>query len=498
MTSASAKRTFPRRTLLGTGVVGSATWLLRSRSRAASAAPLVVDIHAHNFNSSDLPVRGFTAHFIPFLTDVSHEVTPGPERLFRLIAGKVQDALNLVAPSAQQELAVLSGAGALPWPAPVAESGTREADTANRIADELAATTAWVVGSLGKKIDVKAVVRRAAQIVNLIARSRAAITATLADTYPGVGLFVPMLVDFDNWAQDKAPSLLADQIKAHGAVARKSIAAPLGPGRARVHPFVAFDPKRSDALDLVKTAVEQEGFIGVKVYPPVGFAPAENKCLLAGNAQATAIDAALNALYEYCTTNDVPITTHCSAGNEFGLGFRDLVAPFRWEPVLKKFKKVRLNLGHFGHTEGVDTKRGFRSCEAWIRQAAYLMDQYENVYADLSGSSFNDTDAGAAAYAKLIEQAFGRYTSVPKRLMYGSDWWLNRLSDGAPGYLDQFRTNFARLFPGNDGLQADVLGRNALRFLGFAREGGDRARNRDRLALVYEAASMPLPSWLGN
>ena len=315
----------------------------------------------------------------------------------------------------------------------------------------------------------------------------------MAATYPGVSLFVPMLVDYDSWTGDKARSPLPDQIAVHGALARKSIAKPVG--GARLHPFVAFDPLRPDGLDLVKTAVEREGFIGVKVYPPVGFAPACNARLLNGNKRAVAIDNALDGLYDYCTKNDVPVTTHCSTGNEFGLGFRDLVAPHRWEPVLRRFPKLRLNLGHFGHMYGVDSKNGFKACDAWIRQACYLIDKFENVYGDLSGSDIN-LDATADAYARLLKQAFARYPSVPKRLMYGGDWWLNRFSDGAPDYLNKFKANFARLFPGETDLLADVLGRNALRFLGFAQPGGGHAANGDRVARLYRAASQPLPPWL--
>ena len=403
----------------------------------------------------------------------------------------VENALDLAAPTATAELAGLNAAGA--WPAPVAES-----DKANEAADKVAASAGWLAASLGKNLDIKALLRRAAQVVNLIVRSRAAITATLAANYPSVGLFVPMLVDYDNWTDDKAKSPLAEQIKVQGAIGKKSIVVPVGTGGARVHPFVAFDPRRADGLALVKTAIETHGFVGVKVYPPVGFAPARNACLLPGNKDATEVDAALDALYAYCTANDVPIATHCSEANEFGLGFRDLVAPHRWEPVLQKFKKLRLNLGHYGHAEGVDAKRGFKSCEAWIRQASYLMGQYENVYADLSGSAFNSSDAGADAYAKLVQQAFDRYKPVPKRLMYGSDFWLNRFFDGGSRYLETFKTSFTRIFPGKDDLLADVLGRNALRFLGFTREGGGRAPNGDRLAQAYRAAGQPLPSWLGT
>jgi len=486
-----------RRALLRAGAVGSATWLIRRPGRAAAAAaPVVVDVHAHNFNATDLPVPGFVAHFIPFLTDFSREVWEEPDKLCRKLVEEVTKAIDAHAPMAAVELQEVAAMTA--WPGPVGDS-----PKADEAADKVAARAAWLGRLFGAKWDLKAVMRRAAQVVNLTAHRRAEVTATMAATYPEVSLFVPMLVDYDGWvggnASDKAPSPLGDQIKVHGALARLSMKAPLGKqpgtGGARMHPFVAFDPRRADGLALVKTAIETEGFIGVKVYPPVGFAPANNSCLQPNMADAKEVDAALDALYAYCTQNDVPITTHCSTGNEFSLGLHDLVAPHRWAPVLAKFPKLRLNLGHFGHMEGIDSKRGLRSCEAWLRQAGALMEQYQNVYADLSGSDLNN-DGTAATYAGFLRQAFAKYKSIPKRMMYGSDWWLNRFFDGAPDYLTKFQASFTKQFPDDKDMYADVLGRNALRFLGLSSDDGGRAKNAQRLTALYQASGSAIPSWL--
>jgi hypothetical protein len=84
------------------------------------------------------------------------------------------------------------------------------------------------------------------------------------------------------------------------------------------------------------------------------------------------------------------------------------------------------------------------------------------------------------------------------RMSNGSDWWLNRFFAGAPEYLDKFKTNFGRLFPGDDSLLADVFGRNALRFLGLTRDGGSRAANGDRLVRLYQVAGQALPPWLAG
>ena len=46
--------------------------------RAVSTSPIVVDIHCHDFNASDLPITGFIARTIPGLTELSRGVTPNP------------------------------------------------------------------------------------------------------------------------------------------------------------------------------------------------------------------------------------------------------------------------------------------------------------------------------------------------------------------------------------------------------------------------------------
>ncbi len=87
-----------------------------------------------------------------------------------------------------------------------------------------------------------------------------------------------------------------------------------------------------------------------------------------------------------------------------------------------------------------------------------------------------------------------RHPKVKRRLMYGSDWWLSRLDPDAEQAVARFRAVLgAMLLPSE---LADVMGRNALRFLGFL---DDNNRPRDaraarRLRAFYAGAA--LPPWL--
>jgi predicted TIM-barrel fold metal-dependent hydrolase len=242
---------------------------------------------------------------------------------------------------------------------------------------------------------------------------------------------------------------------------------------------------------MVRYAIEAGGFVGVKVYPPVGFAPLDNLHLRTGEPLSGRIDDALRALYGYCQAEDVAITTHASAANEYALGLRELVAPNRWRPVLEAFPGLRLNFGHFGHDYGVV---GSDTAQAWIQQAATLIQNHAHVYADLANSPLVYDTKYAARLIVLLRDIVARFPKVKRRIMYGSDWWLARLDPEAGKAAERFRAVLGDVF--NPGELDDVMGRNALRFLGFL-EDDNRPRSGKaaaRLRRFYGAA--PAPTWL--
>jgi predicted TIM-barrel fold metal-dependent hydrolase len=242
---------------------------------------------------------------------------------------------------------------------------------------------------------------------------------------------------------------------------------------------------------MVRYAIEAGGFVGVKVYPPVGFAPLDNLHLRAGEPLSGRIDDALRALYGYCQAEDVAITTHASAANEYALGLRELVAPNRWRPVLEAFPGLRLNFGHFGHDYGVV---GSDTAQAWIQQAATLIEHHAHVYADLANSPLVYDTKYAARLIVLLRDIVARFPKVKRRIMYGSDWWLARLDPEAGKAAERFRAVLGEVL--TPGELDDVMGRNALRFLGFL-DDDNRPRSGKaaaRLRRFYGGALAP--AWL--
>jgi predicted TIM-barrel fold metal-dependent hydrolase len=545
----------PTRRAVVRSLVGSAAVaLVDGRGRAAAGAPpIVVDIHCHVFNGADLPITGFLAHFIPGLSDVSRELTPVPESIVRFAIGQIhQGFINRVAPDVAGERAYLAelaaangGRGALAAPVGfIADPGIQATyqRALSLIADQL--------GGLPllhpDPAKVRATLDRVARVLYLVSHERARIAATMATTYPEVSLFTPLLVDYDAWSDDKPAVPLRDQIDIHAEVARASMRDRIGRVGARFHPFVAFDPLRearaqastiggpgyrpygdarvfvpgaryqpavisppaaarlpphpeatAGGIALARYAIETAGFIGCKLYPPVGFAPLDNEHLLGDAQLGKRLDTALRAFYAYCEAEEVPITAHASAGNEYGLGFRALVAPSRWEPVLREFPRLRLNLGHFGQDEGIDAKLGAAAPAAWIRQAAALMAAYPNVYADLSNSPLVYDEGYATRFLGWLDEIFRRYPAAKQRVMYGSDYWLSRLDPGADDAVKRFTAKLTARF--GAAACADVMGTNALRFLGMLDDQGRKpaqGRNRARLRRFY--GGLPQPAWLGD
>ncbi|MBA3404742.1 MAG: hypothetical protein H0U13_08680, partial [Gemmatimonadaceae bacterium] len=95
-----------------------------------------------------------------------------------------------------------------------------------------------------------------------------------------VDLMLPSLMDFDWWLAKGEPTTtsLRRQVEV-----MRQIAIVTG---GRVHAFMPYDPLRqvafelgyaaADSFSLVKDAIENQGFVGVKLYPPMGFAALGN------------------------------------------------------------------------------------------------------------------------------------------------------------------------------------------------------------------------------
>ncbi len=215
--------------------------------------------------------------------------------------------------------------------------------------------------------------------------------------------------------------------------------------------------KSIDAIEWEKfngdiESVGSHYFLGIKVYPPLGFDPwpeggfeREKVCYL----------------YEYCIENNIPITAHCSPGgflvrNEY----KDFSSPYKWESVLKKYGKLRLNLAHFGGVEKSEWRKKIADMILEVDQKSGQY-AYDNFYTDISYQGVDNK-----SYIKL-QRFLDDYDSVKRRrlverIIFGTDFMINLQDINAySAYLNYFFQTDALTLEEKDML----CNKNAERFL---------------------------------
>ena len=157
-----------------------------------------------------------------------------------------------------------------------------------------------------------------------LASNRLRNAAMMMSFWPEVDIFMPLMIDFRE-GQDRPGTTTPNR--------RAKFYRELNlTTQGRFLPLISYNPRRQvedgaieglRSLDLVKRAIEEWGFIGVKLHPTSGFNPTENAKNGCPNSplqidqqlsglQSLAIDRAMEALYRTCEALDVPILTHGS------------------------------------------------------------------------------------------------------------------------------------------------------------------------------------------
>ncbi len=254
------------------------------------------------------------------------------------------------------------------------------------------------------------------------------------------------------------------------------------------------------SLDIVRHAIEQGGFVGVKVYPPAGFLPLGNHLRFPGD-HGERLDVAMRALYAYCVAMDVPILTHAAHSNGFKGGYDALAGPAGWELVLSEFPDLRVCLGHFGHLHAIGEDPGRPLEHSWPSRFVQLIDRYPNVYADVGNSKVPASDGYRDRFGQLLQHFLGgddpnaEQQKRRRRVLYGSDWWMNVRNPCHQQFLESFRELMEERF---DAATVDAfMGLNALRWLGFIDDADELdLQNRNRSRLVDFYGPHPTPRWL--
>ncbi len=222
----------------------------------------------------------------------------------------------------------------------------------------------------------------------------------------------------------------------------------------RILPFVAVNPRRTLHYERMTHALEERGFVGVKLYPSLGFK----------------IDTPeMRKVYAYCVAHDTPILLHCNRGgfyrDEQSIEYCD---PVHWVPVLEKFPELRVCFGHFGGDENFIEES--IDPGSWTGKILGLMKRYPGVYADIS---YHDEPMDGGLYEANYFKHLKNILSDPvsgKRVLFGSDFHLvrQRVRD------DNLWRFFANRFSAAHFKL--ITETNPVQFLGLPGKGGTGAR----------------------
>lgn len=239
----------------------------------------------------------------------------------------------------------------------------------------------------------------------------------------------------------------------------------------RVFPFVAVNSRRPDHFALMRRAIEQLGFVGVKLYPSLG-APVDAPVMM--------------HVYDYCIEHDVPILLHSTKTGFFerpdSAEFGD---PAKWRAILEERPGLRVCFAHAGGVpQGMLTEAGPQPGQ-WPHTIVELMREFDAVYTDLSyhvGQMAHPE--GETNYLRWLRGLLSDI-KIGDRVIFGTDIWLVRLSLPDSLFWQWFETNLTAKE------MALVAERAPAMFLGLPQAGQPARPNIQRLvAFLSEQRSV--------
>jgi hypothetical protein len=319
--------------------------------------PLIIDSHAHIFNGRDLDIYNYQAGQVH-----------GPLELLLPVFYAMTELLRAFAPTAEEELGRLGELLAMraAWlkspgrPADDAAANERfrrasrqfieklEADTL-KARDELLKTREprRLLSGAWSKRGLKISAEREARVMEYLPEAvrkfrsppvmaffegfwhyRIVNAQRLEKLYGMASLFTVAMMDTDSWFQHRPlhplePSTpLAPQLDIYEKIAALT--------NGEVLPLLAFDPRRqadrardvaggeASPLEMVEDCLRRGCFIGLKLYPPMGYRPANNaerdatpnEDWWAGLGRA--MDAVFDTLFQRCIKAELPVMAHAN------------------------------------------------------------------------------------------------------------------------------------------------------------------------------------------
>ncbi|MBI5179352.1 MAG: amidohydrolase [Nitrospinae bacterium] len=209
------------------------------------------------------------------------------------------------------------------------------------------------------------------------------------------------------------------------------------PGRFYGYAFIE-EPAGETAPVRLKTAVNEFGLCGLKLYPSIQmFHPG---------------DAALFPLYEEAQSLGIPITFHFGISNAPIADYR-FVNPMEIQLPLKLFPRLNFIIAHFG--------------AGYFREACLLGFHNKNIHLDTSGTNnWREYTPEKMPLEEVFRRAVAIYSA--ERILFGTDSLL-RPGAGYRGAIKEEQIGIVQRIGISESEQALVMGENAERLL--ARDG---------------------------
>jgi hypothetical protein len=192
-------------------------------------------------------------------------------------------------------------------------------------------------------------------------------------------------------------------------------------------PFIGIDPNRgTQAINLVEKYVKQFNAKGVKIYPPTGFYPNEER---------------LRPFWDLMEEYDLVVVTH--AGASWGPLDEKFGRPSFFKEVLERAPELKVIVAHLGGKFRAETYE--------------LAQSFPNLYTDCSALQGWLPSDPAVCISRLQEAV----TNMPGKVVFGSDWPLFDMA-----YPYNFWTRFVQEEEwASEAVKQDALGGTMRRLL---------------------------------
>lgn len=226
----------------------------------------------------------------------------------------------------------------------------------------------------------------------------------------------------------------------------------------RILPFFAVNPLRNGHFELMEQALTSKGFVGVKLYPSLGYDIQSHEVL---------------KVLDYCHQRGTPILVHCSQGGFYAdKDYINNSNPKLWDDILDDRPGLKICFGHFGGDKNFIHQQ--IEPDTWTQTIIDLMKKPKNtgVYADIAFHDSQMSDNEAEVNYFSILKTLLNDSELGRRVLFGTDFWMLCTSIKEKNYWTYFEKKIA-----SPDIFQKLTSSNPKTFLGIADQAGKSEAN---------------------